>query len=64
MTGRVITQIAMAAVRSDDRGDFNVVTQALCGDGTVWECVNGDAWTLLPEVPQGPVTAIQLEPAA
>ena len=49
-TGRKIIQIATAM--GGNPGDPDMVTVALCDDGTVWRSWNGDKWNPFPAIPQ------------
>ena len=48
--GRKIIQIA--AAMGGNPGDPDMVTGALCDDGTVWPSWNGDKWHPMPAIPQ------------
>lgn len=48
--GRKIIQIA--AAMGGDPFDAEMVTVALCDDGTVWRSWNGGKWNPMPEIPQ------------
>ena len=51
MSERKVVQITAAVVPESEYMKYAYVLTALCEDGTMWECVNGDAWKKLDGIP-------------
>ena len=56
--GRKVIQIAATVVSETEYMKYAYVLTALCGDGTMWESVNGEAWKKLDGVPQHEQSAV------
>jgi hypothetical protein len=59
---RKIIQVSSCGVERTQYTQCQIVTTALCDDGTVWICDNEhDGWCPLPDVPQGAIEEIKQE---
>ena len=54
---RKVIQISSAAIPETDYDTKQLITTALCDDGTMWAIVDLKEWTQLPPIPQPEIAA-------